>query len=72
MFFFPSVFYETFVSEDAKRLWDRFEFVFTPKHGELVIEKERDFAGTRSKIKFQLNRHLFLFFRIQIRQRNAE
>ena len=28
-----SAFYETFVPEEAKRLWDRFEFVYTPKHG---------------------------------------
>lgn len=25
--------YETFMPEEAKALWDRFEFVFTPKHG---------------------------------------
>jgi len=25
--------YETFPPEEAKRIWDRFEFVFTPKHG---------------------------------------
>ena len=28
-----SAFYETFEPEEAKRLWDRFEFIFTPKHG---------------------------------------
>lgn len=28
-----SAFYETFEPEEAKRIWDRFEFVFTPKHG---------------------------------------
>lgn len=28
-----SAFYETFMPDEAKRLWDRFEFVFTPKHG---------------------------------------
>jgi hypothetical protein len=28
-----SAFYETFRPKEAKRLWDRFEFVFTPKHG---------------------------------------
>jgi hypothetical protein len=28
-----SVFYETFRPKEAKRLWDRFEFVFSPKHG---------------------------------------
>jgi hypothetical protein len=25
--------YETFKPEEAKRVWDRFEFVYTPKHG---------------------------------------
>ena len=28
-----SAFYETFLPEEAKRLMDRFEFIFTPKHG---------------------------------------
>jgi len=28
-----SAFYEVFPPEQAKRLWDRFEFVYTPKHG---------------------------------------
>ncbi len=28
-----SAFYETFEPEEAKRIWDRFEFIFTPKHG---------------------------------------
>jgi hypothetical protein len=29
----PGSFYEAFAPEKAKALWDRFEFVFTPKHG---------------------------------------
>ena len=29
----PGALYETFVPDKAKKLWDRFEFVFTPKHG---------------------------------------
>lgn len=29
----PGSFYEAFAPERAKALWDRFEFVFTPKHG---------------------------------------
>ena len=29
----PSAFYEAFRPEEAKRIWDRFEFIFTPKHG---------------------------------------
>jgi hypothetical protein len=28
-----SAFYETFEPEEAKKLWDRFEFIYTPKHG---------------------------------------
>ena len=29
----PSSLYEAFEAKEAKRIWDRFEFVFTPKHG---------------------------------------
>ncbi len=29
----PGALYETFPAEHAKALWDRFEFVYTPKHG---------------------------------------
>ena len=29
----PGALYETFSPDKAKSLWDRFEFVFTPKHG---------------------------------------
>ena len=29
----PGAFYETFCPDKAKALWDRFEFVYTPKHG---------------------------------------
>lgn len=29
----PGSFYESFIPEKAKALWDRFNFVFTPKHG---------------------------------------
>jgi len=29
----PGAFYETFKPIEAKRIWDRFEFVYTPKHG---------------------------------------
>lgn len=25
--------YDAFTPEEAKRIWDRFEFVYTPKHG---------------------------------------
>ena len=29
----PAALYETFTPEEAKRIWDRFEFIYTPKHG---------------------------------------
>lgn len=29
----PSALYEAFSPQEAKRIWDRFEFVYTPKHG---------------------------------------
>ena len=29
----PGALYQTFPPEQAKTLWDRFEFVYTPKHG---------------------------------------
>ena len=29
----PGPFYETFQPDKAKAIWDRFEFVYTPKHG---------------------------------------
>jgi len=29
----PSALYEVFEPEEAKRIWDRYEFIYTPKHG---------------------------------------
>ena len=29
----PSALYEAFEPKEAKRIWDRFEFIYTPKHG---------------------------------------
>ena len=29
----PAALYETFLPQEAKRIWDRFEFIHTPKHG---------------------------------------
>ncbi len=29
----PSALYVTFPPEEAKRIWDRYEFIYTPKHG---------------------------------------
>ena len=38
-----SAFYETFEPKEAKRLWDKFEFVFTPKHGSWLNMAEIEF-----------------------------
>jgi hypothetical protein len=29
----PAALYEVYPPEEAKRIWDRFEFIYTPKHG---------------------------------------
>ncbi len=29
----PSALYEVFEPKEAKRIWDRFNFIYTPKHG---------------------------------------
>lgn len=50
-----SAFYETFEPEEAKRLWDRFEFVFTPKHGSWLNMAEIELHVLNSQC---LNRHL--------------
>lgn len=36
----PSALYEVFKPEEAKRIWDRFEFIYTPKHGSWLIMAE--------------------------------
>ena len=36
----PSLFCETFDPAEAKRLWDRFEFVYTPKDGSCLNRTE--------------------------------
>lgn len=50
-----SAFYETFTPEEAKRLWDRFEFVFTPKHGSWLNMAEIELHVLNGQC---LNRHL--------------
>ena len=50
-----SAFYETFEPQEAKRLWDRFEFVFTPKHGSWVNMAEIELHVLNGQC---LNRHL--------------
>ena len=50
-----SSFYEIFPPEEAKRLWDRFEFVFTPKHGSWLNMAEIELHVLNGQC---LNRHL--------------
>jgi len=50
-----SAFYETFTPEEAKRLWDRFEFVYTPKHGSWLNMAEIELHVLNGQC---LNRHI--------------
>jgi hypothetical protein len=42
----PGSFYETFQPDRAKALWDRFEFVYTPKHGSWLNMAEIELNGS--------------------------
>jgi len=50
-----SAFYEMFEPKEAKRLWDRFEFVFTPKHGSWLNMAEIELQVLNRQC---LNRHI--------------
>ena len=50
-----SAFYETFEPEVAKKLWDRFEFVYTPKHGSWLNMAEIELHVLNGQC---LNRHI--------------
>jgi hypothetical protein len=50
-----SAFYETFEPEEAIQLWDRFEFVFTPKHGSWLNMAEIELHVLNGQC---LNRHI--------------
>jgi hypothetical protein len=50
-----SAFYETFEPAEAKRLWDRFEFVYTPKHGSWLNMAEIELHILNGQC---LNRHI--------------
>jgi hypothetical protein len=50
-----SAFYETFELEEAKNLWDRFEFVYTPKHGSWLNMAEIELHVLNGQC---LNRHI--------------
>jgi hypothetical protein len=51
----PSAFYETFEPEEAKRLMDRFEFIYTPKHGSWLNMAEIELHVLNGQC---LNRHI--------------
>jgi len=51
----PSSLYETFPPEEAKRLWDRFEFFYTPKHGSWLNMAEIELHVLNSQC---LSRHI--------------
>ena len=50
-----SAFYEVFEPEEAKQLWDRFEFIFTPKHGSWLNMAEIELHVLNGQC---LNRHI--------------
>lgn len=50
-----SAFYEVFEPAEAKRLWDRFEFVYTPKHGSWLNMAEIELHVLNGQC---LNRHI--------------
>ena len=50
-----SAFYETFEPEEAKRIWDKFEFIFTPKHGSWLNMAEIELHVLNGQC---LNRHM--------------
>jgi transposase len=51
----PTAFYETFPPGQAKALWDRFEFVYTPKHGSWLNMAEIELHVLNGQC---LNRHI--------------
>ena len=50
-----SAFYEAFEPEEAEKIWDRFEFVFTPKHGSWLNMAEIELHVLNGQC---LNRHI--------------
>jgi hypothetical protein len=50
-----SALYEEFEPKEAKRIWDRFEFVFTPKHGSWLNMAEIELHVLNGQC---LNRHI--------------
>lgn len=50
-----SAFYESFEPKEAKRIWDRFEFIYTPKHGSWLNMAEIELHVLNGQC---LNRHI--------------
>ena len=57
-----SSFYETFEPKEAKRIRDRFEFVYTPKHGSWLNMAEIELKVLNSQC---LNRHIATMAKIK-------
>lgn len=51
----PSALYEVFEPQEAKRVWDRFEFIYTPKHGSWLNMAEIELHVLNGQC---LNRHI--------------
>src|SRR5215216_1939449 len=51
----PAALYEVFAPEEAKRIWDRFEFIYTPKHGSWLNMAEIELNVLNGQC---LNRHI--------------
>ena len=51
----PGALYEAFEPREAKRIWDRFEFVYTPKHASWLNMAEIEFNVLNKQC---LNRHI--------------
>lgn len=52
----PGSLYETFAPDKAMALWDRFEFVYTPKHGSWLKMAEIDWRFTTPDARIKLSR----------------
>jgi hypothetical protein len=46
----PGALYESFPPDKAKALWDRFQFVYTPKHGSWL---NPDFDSKKNNIQLK-------------------
>jgi hypothetical protein len=61
----PGSLYEAFPPDKAKALWDRFEFVYTPKHGSWVNVTENHRENRMHRIHFGIKHplsHLLALF----------